>query len=421
MGLMSIRTTFPLILTLLLLAAQARASGPPVRVDRRTVIQRAQEAGPGMLVARAGKAASARSREAADTLLSLPPRVELEVARHAYPGGAGMDVVAALWQDLSLGGLGRAKHHVAAANVRARELELELARRQAIHQGMLAWIDAIHARALLQLRTQSVALAQQMVTITGARVRAGAVPPVELTLAASVLGSSRAALIDARGRMIDADANLRHALGLEPDVALEVVGDLRRSDDRRIDERKHIEWVQREHPLVKLALVQVQQADARAELEASRGRPVLGVGVSYAREATGDRVLGAMVSVPLPVLNPAAFDASLARGEAHVANMRAREVGAALAKEVRLALHARTHARELRAALQTGALTPGREALGELIKRYEAGAVGLAETLSARRELLAVEEATLSTSADVHRADADFALLASPVLAEGLP
>lgn len=414
----------PRIILLLVLAllssAPARASGPPVRVDRRTVIQRAQEVGPGMLVARAGKSSAARSREAADSLLSLPPRVELEVARHAYPGGAGMDVVAALWQDLSLGGIGRAKNQVADANVRARDLELELARRQAIHRGMMAWIDALHARALLEFRTQSVVLAQQMVTITGARVRAGAVPPVELTLAASVLGSSKAALIDAQAKLIHADGNLRHALGLEPDVALAVVGDLRTSDERRIDGQKQIEWAQREHPLVKLALAQAQQADARAQLEASSGGPVLGVGVSYAREATGDRVLGAMVSLPLPVLNPAAFEASLARSEAEMASMRAREVAAALATQVRLALHKRAQARELRAALQTGALTPGRAALGELIKRYEAGAVGLAETLSARRELLAVEEATLSSSADVHRADADFALLAGPGHVEGM-
>ncbi|MHB9005215.1 MAG: TolC family protein, partial [Coriobacteriia bacterium] len=332
-------------------------------MGRQDVLQRASERGPGILVAKSGKAGAARTREAASSILSFPPRLQVDVARHSYPGGAGMDVTAALWQDLSLGGLGSARRDFATAETNVREVELALARRQAVHAAMLAWIDAWHWRALVKLRIKSVSLAQQMYEVTEARVRAGSVPPVELSLAASVLGGARASLIDAHGRVVEADARLRHSVGLPPDRPLEIVGDLERSDDRAIDERSHIEQVERAHPLVKLAQAHAQQADSRAELEASRGRAVLGVGVSYARETTGDRILGAMVSVPLPIVNPMALEASTARGEAGMARMRVQEIAYALANEIRVAVHEREHARELRSALRTGALGPGRDAL----------------------------------------------------------
>jgi outer membrane protein, heavy metal efflux system len=417
--------TTPLIVLLTLVGTSATAvepqsvapphyeRGPVVRVGRQDVLQRASARGPGILVARSGKASAARTREAASSFLSLPPRLEVEVARHSYPGGAGMDVTAALWQDLSLGGMGAARRDFAKASTNLRAVEFQLARREAVHNAMLAWIDAWHWRALVALRAKSVSLAEQMFRIAQSRLEAGSVPPVELSLAASVLGAARASLLDAHGRVVEADARLRHGLGLPPDRPVEIVGDLERSDDGPIDEKSHIEQVRRAHPLVKLAEAHATQADAHAELQASRGRPVLGVGVSYARETTGDRILGAMVSLPLPLVNPAAIEASTARGDADMARMRVQEIADTLAREIRVAIHEREHTRELRAALRTGALGPGRDALREVLKRYEGGAVGLAETLSARREFVAVEEAYLAACADVHRADANLAYIAA--------
>ncbi len=222
--------TLPFLASLWLVAMPAAVVEPPapgnavMRIGRDDVVQRAAQRGPGMLTARTGKASAARIRKAADSVLSLPPRVEIGVARHKYPGGAGMDVTAALWQDFSLGGLGAAKQDVAKSHADVRGLKVELARRQAIHAAMLAWIDAWHRRSLLSLRRRSAVLAEQLVGIAESRLKAGADPPVELALAKSVLGSARASLIDVRGRVEEADARLRHALGLPPDVRIDIEG-----------------------------------------------------------------------------------------------------------------------------------------------------------------------------------------------------
>jgi outer membrane protein TolC len=112
-----------------------------------------------------------------------------------------------------------------------------------------------------------------------------------------------------------------------------------------------------------------------------------------------------MVSIPLPLVDPGAFEAARAHGEATVELTRGEEVALLLERETRVALHEREHAREVRDALQSMAIEPGRRALDEILRRYGAGAVGITETLAARRELLMVEESYLASCADVHRVD----------------
>lgn len=413
------QTVLGMILALGLLAWPLRAAETPLstsvaRIGRSDVVQRAMAAGPGVNAARVGGDGATRLRSAASTMLSVPPRLEVDVARRSYPGGAGMDVTAALWQDLSLGGLGAAKRDYADATVETRRIELELARRRAVHEAMLAWIDAWHARALVELRSRNVEVAEQMASIAQARVQGGDIAPVELTLARSVVGAARASLLEAHGRSIEADARLRHALALPPDVRIEIVGDLTRSDDTtKVDERAHIERVLSHHPLVRLAQSKARRYASEAELESARGRPFLGVGVSYGRETTGDRIVGVGVAIPLPVLNPSAFESTALRGEADVSRMVVRDTQEALAREIRVALHEREHARELRAMILGLSLQPARAALVEVLKRYELGAVGLIETLSVRKELLSTEEAYLEACASVHRADANLEYVAA--------
>lgn len=316
-----------------------------------------------------------------------------------------MDVSAGVWQDISLRGHGAARQSYAEASTKARELELELARRDAVARAMQSWVDARHGRELLVLREQSAELAVRMRSIAQVRVRDGSAPPLEESLATSVYGQARAAVIDAEGMVVEADASLRHALGLGATVPIRPVGELSRTDDRQVDEAVALALVMKGHPAIRLARARAHEAEQHARLATSLAGPVLGVGLTYSHEATGDRVLGGVVSVPLPLVDPGAFDAARARGEATVEREHGDEVALLLEREIRLALHEREHAREMRDALQSMAIEPGRRALQEILRRYAAGAVGISETLAARRELLMAEESYLAACADVQRAD----------------
>jgi outer membrane protein TolC len=383
----------------------AEARGAPLRLDPEVVRSRAVERSPEVLSARVAQAQARHVRASAQRVLSFPPRVEVDLARRSYPGGAGADLAASLWQDFPLGGYGSAREAAAEARVSLRNAELELARRDALRRAMQAWIDARLGRDLLATRHQSELAAEQLVQIAQTRVSGGKDSPIDLALARSVLGAARAAVLDAEGRIVEADASLRYALGLDPSQPVDVVGDLRVSDDRPIDEAATIAAAQGAHPWIAIAELQAVSADRHAEVVASVGRPMLGVGLSYAREATGDRIFGGAVSIPIPVANPQSFEVAAAHADAAELRARVQEIRSRLAAEVRLAIHERDHAREVRDALFQGAVLPGRDALQALVARYGAGAVDLATVVAARRELFHAEESWMEAAADVHRAD----------------
>ena len=376
-----------------------------VVLDVPTVRHRAENVGPGVQAARVARAEADRTRSAVSVPLTHPPRVGVDIAHRSYPGGRGMDITGSVWQDFSLGGYGSARQDYAAALAGRSTANAELARRDAIARAMNAWVEARYGRDLLVVRKESLAAAEQLLKMAEARVRAGTAPPAEIALARSVVGSARALVLAAEGMIIEADGELRYAVALPPDQQLEPVGSLVNTDDRDVDEAKTIALAQANHPMVLVARAQAEASDRSADVFAAAGKPFIGVGLSYTREAAGDRILGAAVSIPLPFVNPNVLESSTLRGEAAVGRVHVRDLQAQVAREVRQAVHERYHAREVREELRVGALVPGREALREITRRYEAGAVELANMLAARREVLLAEEAYLASAADVQRAD----------------
>jgi cobalt-zinc-cadmium efflux system outer membrane protein len=384
--------------------ASAPATGGTT-LDVAAVRHRAEALGPGVLPARAGRAHAGHTRDAVDVALTHPPRVEIDMAHRAFPGGSGLDVTARLWQDVSLGGYRGARLSYADALVERSHSLVELARRDAIARALHAWAEARWGRELLVVRRHSALAAEQLLRIAQARVRAGSAAPAEAALARAIVGASHAAVLAAEGQIIEADGELRYALALSPDARLDPVGALARTDDRDVDQERTVQAAQAHHPNVLIARAHARLADRSAEVASALGRPFLGVGASYSREATGDRIVGGMVSIPLPFVNPTVLEASLARGEAAVSRAVIGEVQAQVAREVRQAIHERHHAREVREELRKGAVEPGHEALREMTRRYEQGAVELASVLATRREVLLAEEGFLAAAADVQHAD----------------
>jgi cobalt-zinc-cadmium efflux system outer membrane protein len=386
----------------------AHEQAPPshgVLLDVVAVRQRAEAAGPGVLPARVAGAEAGRVRSAVNLPLTHPPRLEVEVGRRTAPGGNGLDVSARVWQDLSLGGYASARRHYADALKDRSKANAELARRDAIARGLYAWVDARYGRELLALRRESSRTSEELLRIAQARVNAGTAPPSEASLARSVVGAAHAAVLAAEGAIIVADGDLRYAVALSPDAQVNPVGDLTRTDDRAIDEAATVELAQKNHPVVTQARMQATMAERSAEVAMAAGRPFVGVGLSYTHEADGARVVGGIVSLPLPFVNPNVLDVAVSRGDAAVGRAQVTDVQATIAREVRQAVHERHHARQVREELWTMAVLPGRDAIKEITRRFEAGAIDLAIALAARREVLTAEEGFLAAAADVQRAD----------------
>ncbi|MEB2324051.1 MAG: TolC family protein, partial [Sorangiineae bacterium] len=305
-------------------------------------------------------------------------------------------------------GYAGARRDLARALGREAHAGLAVAERDVAARAALAWIDARLAREIVHIRDESLKDAASLVQLAAARVGAGSASPGEEALARAVLGSARAEALDAEGRRVVADAALRYVTGLAPAQPLELAGPLD-TRDPPLDARRLLSRAGAVHPDVELARATATRELRTSDVARAGGKPYLSVGPVVTREGTGDWLVQGRIAVPLPLVNPAALEASRARSEAGVAEADARRLEARLGGEIQMALHEREHARELREALLSGAITPAREALRVSERQYEAGSGELSTVLGARRALLDAEERWAEAAADVRRADVKLA------------
>lgn len=396
-------TSLGSLLLLCLLAHESHAA--PVRMDFADAIRRAERTAPALGPRRAALEGSRQLIRAADQKLSHPPRLEVEVGPRfrSNPSRTGVDATLGLWQDLPLGGPGSARRRWAHASRGEAEARLRVTLEDVRAEAALAWIDLRLARELERIRQESLDHARSIARLAGARVRAGSVPPSDESAAKALVGRAKTDVIDAEGRTFVAETALRHLTGTR-DRHIEPVGPLELAD-RRLSLAPLLTEARGAQPDVVAAERTVERLQRQAEVQLAQSKPLLSVGPSVTREATGDWLLLARASVPLPIVNANAVDSARARADASVQRAESRLVRANLERELDLALHEREHARELRDALKDGVIGPASEALRQALAQYEAGSIDTTSVLAARRELLSARERWAEACADVRRAD----------------
>lgn len=359
--------------------------------------------GPSTRAASAAAAPAGRVASAS-TFFASVPRLGVLAGERRGPTGAGLEVGATLTQDLPIGGVGRARADLGRWIAAERKSDLERARLEAAGLATLAWVDALEAEEIARLRRAAVDDARALEVIVRARVTRGVALPYELHLAEAESGEARAALIDAEGALTEAAFALRFTTGLPNDAAPRAVGALCAADGPRASDEAALLAVDA-HPEVRLARDRIGLAEADARVARAQASPPLGVGVSVTREGTGEVVWTGLASIPLPLFDPGAFEgrhrdvvAAEARGELE----RAR---AATAQRLRLALHEREHARELRDVVRSGVLGPLDAATRVARAGWESGGQEITSFLATRQRKIRTEERLARACGDVQRAD----------------
>lgn len=377
-------------------AAQAQA----VRLDLSEATRRAERNAPELGPHVAAVNASREVARAASAILPAPPRLELAAGPrwHTEPSGAGIDLSAGLWQDLPLGGVIGARRRLAGSLRSEARARLEVARHDVRLQAALAWVDARLGAEVVEIRRRSLAEAVEILRIATARVRAGSAPPAEETLARSVRGRARADLLAAQGRRFVAETRLRHLTGIARKTPIVLVGALDAAEGPVLGD-------QCQSPDLAVADARARRRAVDGELTRAAGRPMLGIGPSVTREATGDWIVLGRLSIPLPIVDPVAVESARARSEARVARAEATALRSVLEREIALATEERRHAREVRRAIAKEVLGPAREAVRQTLAQYAAGSIDAAALLAARRELADAEQTWAEAAAEVRRAD----------------
>jgi outer membrane protein TolC len=393
----------------------------PRRIGLAEAIRLGATEGPGLAVAKAPRSALAEAGRAADALFPLLPRATAAVGERRGPLGAGIEVSVSVLQDLSLGGLGGARRDTAAALARLTEADVARARLDGAARAALSWIGLIEADRVLALRQEGLAQAEALLRAVRARVGTGVSEPLELALAQGEGAAARAAVLDAEGLRFEAGMELAFAVGQPPAPPIAAEGDL--GEPGAIAPGKEGEAEIRQaaiaHPAAQVAEARREVADREGRLAAAILSPTLGVGASFVREGTGDRIWSGIVSIPLPFGRPGAFDGARGRAAADAAQAHAEATRAELEQTIRIADHDREHTREVHAALDGGALAPMREAVRLARAQLDAGTTDVTHVLLAQQRLRTVEEQVTRSLAEVRRADIRWMRAAGTLLSTG--
>jgi cobalt-zinc-cadmium efflux system outer membrane protein len=310
-------------------------------------------------------------------------------------------------------GLGSARSQSAEAFERATRRTIEHARRESAAIALSAWFDVVEAQQLSLLRAKSREEAEEIARVAHARVTRGVAMPMEASLAEAEIGSAVLGERDAEGRLFEARAALKYALGLpaSPDVIATDELDLDASEPAKAP----IEHGG-EHPSVLAARAHLALAKTDAALARSVSTTPLSVSMTAAREGTGERLFTGVLGFPLPIFDPSRFDAAKQNANVYAAEARVTRAQAEVERDRAIAAHEREHTREVRDALRTRVLLPLREAVRFARANYQAGTQDATTLLLLRQRLLDAEERLCHAVAEVKRADVRSALARGTLL-----
>lgn len=403
------------------LVGQALADGSPESrlITRQRALVLGATHGPGVALAAAPRGAVGALANRASPLVR-PPVLTLGAGYRAGALTPGAELSVSLAQEVPLAGVGSARSDLAKSLARSVDTDSRRAELEGASRAAMAWTDALLAHELLRLREEARSQAEAILKITVSRVEAGVAPPHELALARGEAATAFAGVLDAEGMEVEALAELRFSIGAPATQDLAATGMLYRSEEQVVDEESAVRAAETRNPTLQLAVARAEQTDHEAQLTSAMLRPSLNLGATYVREGTGDKVLLGFVGFPIPFFDAGGFETARQRALQKTAESQVDLTRAEAARDIRLALHDRHHWREVRDALQNGALASFSEAFRLVQTQYEVGTAEIGAVILARQRLLSVEEQLAEVAARVQRADIALARATGSLLDEAM-
>jgi len=365
-------------------------SGP---LDREAVIVCARTDNPRVAADEAAREAVGQRRKTARLVLPSSPELDLSAAtRHAAGIPRAWNAYATLRQELEVGGQRRrridvveAEHEIASARVRT-------SRRDVTADALLAYYDVLAARERRVVIEQAQRVSAALVTLAQARTEAGAEAGLIADLAEIAAVELDRRVVEQTREEAVASAMLARTLALEPAALPPVVGELSPLDvpDGSNDGAERSELAE--------ASAGVRLRGRETELIRRQRVPNPSVSLIVQRDGFAETVLGAGISLPLPV-------PLLGRNaKGRVAEARAREREAALERdavargvqlEVDVALEELRARRSIVALYEDDILTRARADLDAISIALEAGHLDVRAALLAQQQLIEFLEADI--------------------------
>lgn len=250
------------------------------------------------------------------------------------------------------------------------------------------FIEAQQARDSLNLAKENLAYLDQIVEVNRVRLKAGEIAEVELLRSRLAALHQRNAVRDADSRWRTALVRLQSAMGrARPSAALELAGEWRQ--DAGLPGREPVRAAALENRPDLLALRQ-DLARARAEVQSQLAQAKVDptVGTEYRRQQGVNGLgnsMGLFLEIPLPVFQRNQGEIERARQEQRQAELRIRQMEAAVVGEVDVAYEQAAAALELLRNIEGEMMAQAQEVRRVTEFSYRRGHVTLLELLDAQQ------------------------------------
>jgi len=225
------------------------------------------------------------------------------------------------------------------ADVRAREADVALARRDIALDWLKAWTSAVLAHEQTALGRRRLELMRRFDELASQRLKVGDISSPERDLAGLALG-------EAQVQQSSLDAAEAEALGALSALGSASTATLPRLPDGLPPEAATVvPAAVADRPELVQAQAEQDRADAAITVADRQRRPDPTISLTGGRVRSGtrtDRVVGVSVSIPLPVLNSGVYDVGAARADADAAHADRRAL--TLRSDARLRQAATTYA-----------------------------------------------------------------------------
>jgi len=332
----------------------------------------------------------ARGRLVAARTWPYNPEVGADVARRRsdLAGPDATDYSVSVSQELELAGQSGKRAATAGAELRAAEAVLVREGRLLAALVERAFADAVGAREALDVERADREVVRQFLAYTERRFEAGAASALDLNLARATAGRAERRFLTAEAAAQAARSLLAEVTGLDPADPPEPAGLLAlppgpppplpeliaSARDRRADLRA-FESASR-------------AAEARLRLARALAVPNVRIGGFYSREDGVDTIVGAQLSIGLPLFNRNQGGIAEARAGVDRSAAESRAVALAAEREVAEAWARHRAAQAAAERLREQVVGSLEENLGLLQRAFEAGKVGATELLLFRREFV---------------------------------
>jgi cobalt-zinc-cadmium efflux system outer membrane protein len=386
------------------LGAGAQAPAPALAVEE--LVARALAQNPELRAARADvEAARGRLLQAG---FRPNPMVDLNVSRNVVPAMPDNSQSIGISWPLDLGGRRGARISVAARELAVKEAEVQdRARRLAAEIRMKAG-DLFAAQRDLRVLDELITTNREALRLIRERVREGAAPALEESLAAVELTRLGAQRATRAGRVEVLRFQLAPLVGIAPVPPLHAAGEIERPPavpDRERALREALE----ERADLRMAALEIALARTRVERERAEGRYDASLMARYQREETGFDLMGVNgrgrlrpihdvfhmlmvgVSVTLPVRHQNQGNIAAARAEAEGAQRRRDALELMVRQEIASAYAAHEAALTAAEVYRTQVLDTARRNLGIVRQSHELGRVTLLDVVAEQRRLIELE------------------------------